>query len=497
MAETAKMLSPKKTVILPDLKAGCSLADSCPPHLFRKFKEKYPDHKVVSYINCTAELKTLTDVCCTSTNAMHIINSFPEEQPIILWRMFVYFMPFFFILDKTLDLLYKITCYLIYKSISFHRLFIILFKYFAIVPVLCILLAFYVCVYYTVVFVANVVAYTFDGILINHQTQESAIVIQILAMGIALLEGTNAIYNEYCHLLRIVIEQAQDLQTERNSQFDCGISTANTNVKLFENTIDPLSTIFFYHSDFNLATILLVLVSTSTLNVENFIGDRPDFEIYIDNLSWYFYLPLYVITSLVATVRIFICNHLLFFLLCCLYTRLRFEHISHIHRTTMQNQTIPYLIYIIVRFCLGEEDPIQNRHFPSDQPMTIYTHGTFITYIDDIPHVSLDLFMACVNKFQPIYIEVLKVILKSMCYMVVFMFVYSKIQDHEGSEKLSLMFGIVFSIVSTGFAKRVTNVLSTPMAQQKCNDIAKAQRIKAFLKDFKKEVHSLIDFDLD
>ncbi len=83
MAETAKMLSPHKTVILPDLKAGCSLADSCPPHLFKKFKEKHPDHKVVSYINCTAELKTLTDVCCTSTNAMHIINSFPEDQPII------------------------------------------------------------------------------------------------------------------------------------------------------------------------------------------------------------------------------------------------------------------------------------------------------------------------------------------------------------------------------------------------------------------------------
>ncbi|MFK7982021.1 MAG: quinolinate synthase NadA [Saprospiraceae bacterium] len=83
MAETAKMLSPSKKVILPDLKAGCSLADSCPPHLFRKFKEKYPDHKVVSYINCTAELKTLTDVCCTSTNALHIIDSFPKEQPII------------------------------------------------------------------------------------------------------------------------------------------------------------------------------------------------------------------------------------------------------------------------------------------------------------------------------------------------------------------------------------------------------------------------------
>lgn len=70
MAETAKMLNPHKKVILPDLKAGCSLADSCPPHLFKKFKEKYPDHVVVSYINCTAELKTLTDVCCTSSNAV-------------------------------------------------------------------------------------------------------------------------------------------------------------------------------------------------------------------------------------------------------------------------------------------------------------------------------------------------------------------------------------------------------------------------------------------
>ena len=83
MAETAKMLSPNKKVLLPDLKAGCSLADSCPPDLFRKFKEKYPDHLVVSYINCTAELKTLTDICCTSTNAEHIINSIPKDKPII------------------------------------------------------------------------------------------------------------------------------------------------------------------------------------------------------------------------------------------------------------------------------------------------------------------------------------------------------------------------------------------------------------------------------
>ncbi|MDX1666455.1 MAG: quinolinate synthase NadA [Saprospiraceae bacterium] len=83
MAETAKMLSPGKKVLLPDLKAGCSLADSCPPALFRKFKEKYPDHVVVSYINCTAELKTMTDICCTSTNAVQIIESIPEDREII------------------------------------------------------------------------------------------------------------------------------------------------------------------------------------------------------------------------------------------------------------------------------------------------------------------------------------------------------------------------------------------------------------------------------
>jgi quinolinate synthase len=83
MAETAKMLSPKKKILLPDLKAGCSLADSCPPHLFRKFKEKYPDHVVVSYINCTAELKTLTDICCTSSNAEIVINSIPKDRGII------------------------------------------------------------------------------------------------------------------------------------------------------------------------------------------------------------------------------------------------------------------------------------------------------------------------------------------------------------------------------------------------------------------------------
>jgi quinolinate synthase len=83
MAETAKMLNPSKKVILPDLKAGCSLADSCPAPLFKKFKEKHPDHVVVSYINCTAALKTMTDICCTSTNAKQIIDSIPADKPIL------------------------------------------------------------------------------------------------------------------------------------------------------------------------------------------------------------------------------------------------------------------------------------------------------------------------------------------------------------------------------------------------------------------------------
>jgi quinolinate synthase len=83
MAETAKILSPHKKVVLPDLKAGCSLADSCPAPLFKKFKEMHPGAVVVSYINCTAELKTLTDICCTSTNAVHVINSVPKDKEII------------------------------------------------------------------------------------------------------------------------------------------------------------------------------------------------------------------------------------------------------------------------------------------------------------------------------------------------------------------------------------------------------------------------------
>jgi quinolinate synthase len=83
MAETAKILSPQKKVVLPDLKAGCSLSDSCPAPLFAKFREKYPDHIVISYVNCTAELKALTDICCTSSNAVHVVNSVPEDTGII------------------------------------------------------------------------------------------------------------------------------------------------------------------------------------------------------------------------------------------------------------------------------------------------------------------------------------------------------------------------------------------------------------------------------
>lgn len=83
MAETAKILSPQKKVLLPDLKAGCSLSDSCPPHLFAKFKEQYPDHLVITYVNCTAELKALSDIVCTSSNAVQIVESLPPEQKII------------------------------------------------------------------------------------------------------------------------------------------------------------------------------------------------------------------------------------------------------------------------------------------------------------------------------------------------------------------------------------------------------------------------------
>lgn len=83
MAETAKLLNPEKKVLIPDIDAGCSLSDSCPPDLFEQFKNSLPDHKVISYINCSAEIKALSDVICTSSNAMAIVNSFPPEQPLI------------------------------------------------------------------------------------------------------------------------------------------------------------------------------------------------------------------------------------------------------------------------------------------------------------------------------------------------------------------------------------------------------------------------------
>jgi len=83
MAETAKILSPNKKELLPDLEAGCSLAESIPTEDFKFFKAKYPDHKVITYVNCTAEIKALSDIVCTSSNAEKIVNSFPKDQPII------------------------------------------------------------------------------------------------------------------------------------------------------------------------------------------------------------------------------------------------------------------------------------------------------------------------------------------------------------------------------------------------------------------------------
>lgn len=83
MAETAKILNPTKKVVLPDLEAGCSLAESCPPADFKAFREAHPNHLVVSYINCSAEVKTLSDIICTSSNAEKIIDSIPKDQPVI------------------------------------------------------------------------------------------------------------------------------------------------------------------------------------------------------------------------------------------------------------------------------------------------------------------------------------------------------------------------------------------------------------------------------
>jgi quinolinate synthase len=83
MAETAKILNPSKKVLIPDLFAGCSLSDSCPPEKFKAFKRQHPDHIVISYINCSAEIKALSDIICTSSNAVAIVESLPKDQPII------------------------------------------------------------------------------------------------------------------------------------------------------------------------------------------------------------------------------------------------------------------------------------------------------------------------------------------------------------------------------------------------------------------------------
>lgn len=83
MAETAKILNPQKLVLLPDLAAGCSLADSCPPQEFAAFKAQYPNHLVISYINCSAEIKALSDIICTSSNAVKIVQQVPLDQGII------------------------------------------------------------------------------------------------------------------------------------------------------------------------------------------------------------------------------------------------------------------------------------------------------------------------------------------------------------------------------------------------------------------------------
>lgn len=83
MAETAKVLNPNKPVLLPDLEAGCSLADSCPAPLFKKFRAQHPNHVTITYINCTADVKALSDIICTSSNAEKIINQIPIDQPIL------------------------------------------------------------------------------------------------------------------------------------------------------------------------------------------------------------------------------------------------------------------------------------------------------------------------------------------------------------------------------------------------------------------------------
>ncbi|MEA1897934.1 MAG: quinolinate synthase NadA [Bacteroidota bacterium] len=83
MAETVKILTPEKKILIPDINAGCSLADSCPPQKFKEFIDSHPNHTVISYVNTTAEIKTLTDIVCTSTNALQIIESLPKNEKII------------------------------------------------------------------------------------------------------------------------------------------------------------------------------------------------------------------------------------------------------------------------------------------------------------------------------------------------------------------------------------------------------------------------------
>ncbi len=83
MAETAKILNPEKKVVLPDLNAGCSLAESCPANDLQAMKDKYPDHTVITYVNTSAEAKAISDICCTSSNARKIVESVPEDQPIL------------------------------------------------------------------------------------------------------------------------------------------------------------------------------------------------------------------------------------------------------------------------------------------------------------------------------------------------------------------------------------------------------------------------------
>lgn len=83
MAETAKILNPQKLVLLPDLNAGCSLAEGCPAHLLQKFKDQNPDHILISYINCSAEVKAMSDIICTSSNAVKIVSQIPKEQKIM------------------------------------------------------------------------------------------------------------------------------------------------------------------------------------------------------------------------------------------------------------------------------------------------------------------------------------------------------------------------------------------------------------------------------